>query len=192
MKKASRKDKPLVLDILSQSFHDNQSVNYIIRQDKNKTERIRQLMSYSFEICTSFGEVFLSDDEKASALVVYPEKKRTTLHSTLLDLRLVFRAVGFGNIVKTLKREKLIHSIQPQERMTYLWFIGVDPLAQQKGIGSRLLQEVIAHSNADNRNVLLETSMPRNIPWYEKHGFKQYGELDLGHRLYFFRRDVER
>jgi ribosomal protein S18 acetylase RimI-like enzyme len=149
-------------------------------------------MSYSFEVCISFGEVFLSDDEKACALVVYPEKKRVTLHSTLLDLQLVFRAVGLGNVVKTLKREKLIHSMQPQEQITYLWFIGVDPVAQQKGIGSRLLHEVIAHSKANNRTVLLETSMQRNIPWYEKHGFKQYGELDLGHRLYLFRRDVER
>lgn len=187
MKKARRKDKSLVLDILTTSFDDNQSVNYIIKQDKQRGQRIRQLMSYSFEVCLAFGDVFLSDDHNACALVVYPEKKRVTVRSMLLDLQLILRAVGFSNINKTLTREKLINSLQSKERATYLWFIGVAPAAQRKGTGSRLLQEIIARSQNDRRTVLLETSALRNIPWYEQNGFELYGELDLGYRLCFFR-----
>lgn len=148
-------------------------------------------MAYSFEICNLFGDVFLSDDNKACALIVYPDKKKTTLKSTLLDIKLILQSVGPGNISKALKREKLISSIQPKIQMAYLWFIGVDPVAQGRGSGSKLLQEIIDYSNSNNRPIYLETSTVKNLPWYEKFGFEVYSEQDLTYHLYFFKRDVK-
>lgn len=191
MKKATKTEKQLVTKILVESFSQNASVNYIIKKDNKKTERIHALMEYSFEICLMFGEVFLSDDNKACALIVYPEKKKTTLKSILLDAGLIFRSVGFGNISKTLKREKLISSIQPKIPMAYLWFIGVDPEAQGRGIGSTLLQEVIDYCNTNNRPIYLETSTVKNLPWYDKFRFEVYNEQDLTYHLYFLKRDVK-
>lgn len=45
---ADYKDKELVVDILTKSFADNKSVNYIIKQDGKRIERIKNLMRYSF------------------------------------------------------------------------------------------------------------------------------------------------
>lgn len=191
MKKAEKNDKPLVIEILAKSFNSNSSVNYIIKQDSKREKRIRALMDYSFEVCSAFGDVFLSDDKKACALIVYPDKKKATLKSILLDIKLIFQAVGLGNISKTLKREKLITTIQPKVPMSYLWFIGVDPLAQGRGIGSKMLQEIIDYSNSNNRPIYLETSTVKNLPWYEKFGFEVYNEKELTYHLYFFKRDVK-
>ncbi|NCI46684.1 GNAT family N-acetyltransferase [Sediminibacterium soli] len=191
MKKAKYNDKHLVIDILAESFDANLSVNYIIKQDRKREKRIRALMDYSFEICTAFGDVFISDDNKACALIVYPDKKKVTLKSTVLDAKLILQAVGLGNISKTLKREKLIGSIQPKIPMTHLWFIGVDPVAQGRGIGSTLLQEIIEYSNSNNRPIYLETSTVKNLPWYKEFGFEVYNEQDLSYHLYFFKRDVK-
>ncbi len=191
MKKAEKNDKPLVIEILTKSFNSNSSVNYIIKQDSKREKRIRALMDYSFEVCSAFGDVFLSDDKKACALIVYPDKKKTTLRSILLDIKLIFQAVGLGNISKTLKREKLITTIQPKVPMSYLWFIGVDPLTQGRGIGSKMLQEIIDYSNSNNRPIYLETSTVKNLPWYEKFGFEVYNEKELTYHLYFFKRDVK-
>jgi len=87
--------------------------------------------------------VFLSDDEKGCALVIYPDKKKTTLKSVLLDVKLILSAVGLKNIKKTLTRGSIINKIQPKELKYYLWFIGVDPKHQNEGIGSVLLNEII-------------------------------------------------
>ena len=78
MVKAKQTDKNLVADILTKSFENNQSVNYIAKQDEKRLTRIRSLMDYSFEVCYKFGDVFLSEDRKACALILYPDKKKTT------------------------------------------------------------------------------------------------------------------
>ncbi len=94
MVKAEYNEKALVVDILTKSFDTNQSVNYIIPQGDNKEKRIRTLMDYSFEVCYLFGDVFLSDDKKACALVNYPDKKKTALKSILLDIKLILFCIG--------------------------------------------------------------------------------------------------
>ncbi|WP_432708156.1 hypothetical protein [Pedobacter sp.] len=70
MIKATYADKDLVSDILTSAFDKNKSVNYLIRQNHNRLFRIREFMDYSFEQCMLFGEVYLTDDRKACALIL--------------------------------------------------------------------------------------------------------------------------
>lgn len=187
---ATYSDKALVVDILAQSFDDNQSVNYIVQQDQNRPKRIKALMDYSFEVCYAFGKVFLSDDRKACALVLFPDQKRTSLKSILLDVKLILSSVGISNIQKALSREAKIKNLQPKELMYYLWFIGVDPKYQNTGAGTKLLNEIIEDSSRKKRQIFLETSTLKNLPWYKKFGFDIYNELDLGYKLFFLKREL--
>jgi ribosomal protein S18 acetylase RimI-like enzyme len=192
MVRAKQEDKELVVSILAKSFKENQSVNFIVRQDDIKLKRIHTLMDYSFEVCRLFGEVWLSDDRKACALTLFPHQKRTTFKSVWLDIRLIQHTIGIRGIQKTLNREVLIKKLQPKENMIYLWFIGVDPVNQDKGVGSNLLKEIIATSIDKNLPIYLETSTLKNIPWYEHFGFKIYNELELGYTLFFLKREPDK
>ena len=192
MKNADYKDKNLVIDILTKSFDTNQSVNYIAKQDGKRLKRIRALMDYSFEVCYMFGDVFLSDDRKACALILYPDKKKTTLKSILLDIKLIFSCIGVENIKKALVRESKIKQLQPKTTMYYLWFIGVDPEYQNEGIGSVLLDEIINDSKNKQRPIYLETSILKNLPWYKKYGFQIYNELELSYKLFFLKREFDK
>ncbi len=190
MIKAKYSDKNLIVDILTNSFDTNQSVNYIVKQDQKRVQRVSFLMDYSFEVCYLFGDVFLSNDKKACALVIYPDKKKTTLKSILLDVKLILSSVGLKNIKKAIARESMINKIQSKELKYYLWFIGVDPEYYNKGIGSILLDEIIEDSEHKKRPIYLETSMLKNLPWYEKFGFQIYHELDLSYKLFFLKREL--
>jgi GNAT superfamily N-acetyltransferase len=185
MIKANISDQQLVVNILADSFDKNQSVNFIIRQDKKRDKRIKALMEYSFQICLSFGEVYLSDDKKACALIIYPDKKKATLHSIYLDIILAIECLGINNLFRAMSREATIKKQHPKELMSYIWFIGVESKHQHAGIGSRLLQDVIDESREQKRNVYLETSTLKNISWYQRLGFKIYKEIDLGYKLFF-------
>lgn len=190
MRSATRTDKPLVTDLLSAAFDDNLSVNYIVHQNDKRKQRIRALMDYSFEVCYRFGKVWLSEDCKACALVLYPHQKKINLYAVWLDVKLIFTAVGIGGIKKALDREAKIKAKQPKEPMAYLWFIGVSPLYQHQGTGSKLLQQVIADAEQQGLPVYLETSTERNLPWYEQHGFTEYDTLDLSYTLHFLKHDT--
>ena len=190
MIKANYEQKNLVVEILTKSFEANQSVNYIVKQDGKRLKRIRALMDYSYEICYLFGDVFISANKKACALVTYPDKKKTSLQSILLDVKLIISCVGVKNIKKTLAREAIISKIQPKELKYYLWFIGVDPEYQNEGIGSDFLKEIIKDSEDKQRPIYLETSTLKNLPWYKKFGFSVYHEIDLSYKLFFLKRLV--
>lgn len=192
MIRAEYKDRSRVVDILVSSFDDNKSVNYIIPQDKDRKQRIKRLMEYSFDLCYLSGKVFLSDDKKGCALVMLPGKKKTSLRSVWLDLKLIVTCIGLFNIKKALWREARIKKHQPKEPAYYLWFIAVDPAQQGRGTGSRLLNEIISESEAEKRTICLETSTLKNLPWYRKSGFTIYNELDLGYRLFFLKRDAHK
>ncbi len=185
-------DKNRVVDILMSSFDDNKSVNYIIKQDKKRVQRIKSLIEYSFDMCHMFGDVFLSNDKKGCALILLPDKKKTNLKSILLDIKLIISCIGISNIKKAMDRESKINKLHPKESMYYLWFIGVNPNEQHKGIGSTLLDEVIREGVKKNRSVYLETSTLKNIPWYKKFGFKIYNQLDLGYQLFFLKREINK
>jgi GNAT superfamily N-acetyltransferase len=190
MIKASYTDKSLILDLLTKSFEKNKSVNYVIRQNHKKFRRIYELMDYSFEQCYLFGEVYLSDDRKACALLLYPHQKTTTFKTIQLDFKLLFHTISLKNISKTLKRESKIKQIQPKINMIYLWFIGVDPKFQHAGIGTKLLEELMAYAQQQNLPLYLETSSVQNLPWYKKHGFQLYHQLDLSYKLHFLKKDA--
>ncbi len=188
MKRAGIDQKSLVVEILVKSFDDNKSVNYVVKQDRNREARIRGLMDYSFNICNTFGDVWISDDEQACALTLHPEKKRSTFSSILWDANLALNVIGLNRISKVLGRESKIKSFHPNERFTYLWFIGVSPELQNEGKGSQLLNEIIKDSDTKGRPIYLETSVDRNLPWYKKHGFEIFQSVDFSYTLYMLRR----
>lgn len=190
MIKAAYSDKNIVIDILTKSFDTNKSVNYIVKQDEKRISRIEALMAYSFEICYAFGEVFLSVDKNACALILFPDKKKATIKSMLWDVQLIWNSVGVMNISKALQRESKIKNIQPKELMYYLWFIGVDPKYQHQGIGTKLLTDIVKDSLTHKRSIFLETSTVQNLPWYQSSGFEVYSDLELDYKLYFLRTHV--
>jgi hypothetical protein len=191
MIKASRNHQSRVIEILTKSFEDNQSVNYIVKQDSKRSERIKALMDYSFEVCFMFGEVYLSDDQKGCALVLYPDQKSLSIKSALMDVQLLLNAIGLTRVGKAMSRESAIKSNYPKDPIYYLWFLGVINSDQNKGIGSQLLKEIIIDSQKQHKPIYLETSTIKNIPWYKKFGFSIYNELDFGYKLFMLRKGKE-
>ncbi|WP_426587957.1 GNAT family N-acetyltransferase [Mucilaginibacter sp. R-33] len=184
---ATKNDKATVVDILTQAFIENKSVNYIIQHEKSVKE-IEALMEYSFDICLLFGKVLLSDEHNACALILYPQRKTVNYRSIWLDIKLIFNSIGLFRVKTALSREAKIKAFHPKLPITYLWFIGVLPNYQHQGIGTQLVWEIIRLSETEGMPIFLETSTSENLPWYRNLGFEVYQTLDLTYSLYFLRR----
>ena len=68
----------------------------------------------------------------------------------------------------------------PDEPHWYLPMIGVEPNSQGKGLGAALLRYALARCDAEGALAYLESSNPRNISLYERHGFEVMGEIQIG------------
>jgi GNAT superfamily N-acetyltransferase len=68
----------------------------------------------------------------------------------------------------------------PNEPHWYLPLIGVDIPLQGQGLGSALLKHALGLCDSDGKAAYLESSSPKNIPLYERHGFDLLGNIQVG------------
>lgn len=71
-------------------------------------------------------------------------------------------------------------AFHPHEPHWYLPLIGIDPQHQGKGLGGALLDHALALADRDGVPAYLESSNPRNIGLYERHGFERLGQIQNG------------
>lgn len=91
--------------------------------------------------------------------------QRTGSASVQKDLFAIFEQMG---------------NYHPQEPHWYLPFIGIDPSQQGKGYGAALMKHALIPCDRDHTLAYLESSNPKNIPLYERHGFELLGTIQAG------------
>jgi ribosomal protein S18 acetylase RimI-like enzyme len=62
----------------------------------------------------------------------------------------------------------------------YLAWFGVETATQGVGVGSGLMDVCLKVVDADHHPAYLESSNPRNVPFYERHGFDVIGRTQVG------------
>ena len=68
----------------------------------------------------------------------------------------------------------------PHEPHWHLAFIGVDPVWHGQGLGAALLQYALERIDEKGLPAYLESSNPRNISLYQRHGFAVIREIRVG------------
>ena len=68
----------------------------------------------------------------------------------------------------------------PHEEHWYLPIIGCDPMYLGQGLGGMLMKTALERVDADGLPAYLESSNPRNVSLYERHGFEVIGEIQHG------------
>jgi ribosomal protein S18 acetylase RimI-like enzyme len=95
----------------------------------------------------------------------------------LRGLPAMLRATGLARFGRmgAIRRDMDAH--HPMERPhAYLWFLGVAPAAQGRGVGSALLRAAGARLDAAGLPAYLETTTPRNVALYKRHGYEVISE----------------
>jgi ribosomal protein S18 acetylase RimI-like enzyme len=121
------------------------------------------------------GSAYFVDGYGGAALWLPPnvlpneEALLTVLTSTISEHRLQHALMLF---------EKMGDS-HPQEPHWYLPLIGVDPTRQARGYGSALMTHALQRCDHEQKLAYLESSNPRNLSLYIRHGF-EFGTIQAG------------
>jgi GNAT superfamily N-acetyltransferase len=68
----------------------------------------------------------------------------------------------------------------PTEEHWYLPLIGVDPAHQGKGYGGTIMKHALEQCDRDHRPAYLESTNPKNVSLYQRHGFESLGTIQEG------------
>jgi ribosomal protein S18 acetylase RimI-like enzyme len=82
-----------------------------------------------------------------------------------------------GEVFGLLERMDRNHPAEPH---WYLPMIGVEPAKQGNGHGTALLMRGLERCDDEDQLAYLESSSPKNIPLYERHGFESAGVIQVG------------
>ena len=136
---------------------------------------LRTINRVALDFGLRYGRVTQAGDGQAVAIWVPPGVSVTTGHMLLsgmlgMEFRVGFRATArFGGANEAMGR---IHAAHVPEPHWYLLIVGVSPATQGGGLGSALVADGLAMADAEHQRVYLETSAPRNLPFYERFGFR--------------------
>jgi ribosomal protein S18 acetylase RimI-like enzyme len=177
---ASRSDKHLVVQILTEAFQGEPQIEWIVAPvDKDRERRLQVLMEYAFETGLSQGQVYLTDDRKGVAIWKTPPKRSFSVHDLLTQLKFIL-AMGLPRLKRLIQMEKYVEQQHPSQRQyLYLWFLAVKPGHQGKGLASELLNPLLEEASQKDLPVLLETSVKKNISLYRHKGFEVFHQWHL-------------
>jgi ribosomal protein S18 acetylase RimI-like enzyme len=125
------------------------------------------------------------------ALVLIPPDRTDALEEAQLAARSVY-AESEAGASRFDAFWAWVQSKEPDDPLAQLDSLAVEPRAQGRGIGSALIEFALGRAGSSGYGVFLETGSPRNVPLYERHGFRVVDEADSpggGPRIWFMRWD---
>ena len=147
----------------------------------SRPEHLLRMQTFVLEAGLSHGHVYTDRSLRAAAIWSPPDV-------TLLDdeagpalARVLSETIGekAGEKLEALAQLAGAHPAEPH---FYLFILGTRAEAQSQGLGSRVIAPVLARCDADGLPAYLESSNPRNVPFYQRHGFRVVDELVLANR----------
>lgn len=190
MRKATSADKNNIIDIIANSFEDNLSVSWIIKNDHKRKQRIRVLAEYAFNTVLRKKGIYLSSDEKGVIMFYKQNEHKETILDYIDQAKLAIRAVGLARVRKIMAREAQKAQKRPADgEFIYCWFYGVIDSARGRGAAIELKNVIFEQADKLKLPILLETSMKKNFVAYQRYGFTVYDTWEENEKkLWFMKR----
>jgi len=168
---ATRKDKQLIVTILTEAFQYDPCLNWLVENVNNKN-KLEVIVNYVVDETLCTGHIYFTNDKKAVVLWKNENQEKFSYQFIKRNLSFLFQ-MGIKCVVKNLKMGNVSHTHFPKDsQYYYLYMIGVLNAEQGKGLASKLMNPILTDSKLKNVPVFLETANPRNVEIYKKKGFK--------------------
>lgn len=167
IRSAARVDEAQLLATITLAFAADPMTRYWLRGASEFLEWWPKLVLALGERGLEAGAADVTSDFSGVALWLPPGIEPDPARIEALDLP----GTEESNEIWAELREEM-DRYHPTDPHWYLWTLGVDPRCQGRGIGSALLKHKLAQIDAEGATAYLESSDPRNVPLYERHGFE--------------------
>jgi ribosomal protein S18 acetylase RimI-like enzyme len=178
IRKARARDAPRIASTLARAFFDDPVFRWAYPHDARRREVLPAIFSVFTEAFQRHDEIYLAGPAAGAALWAPPGQAPVDdEHADEFDQRLEQAAGADGE--RFFELAGLVDEHHPPGSYYYLQLLGVQPENQGRGIGSALLDDMIARCDRDGLRAYLDATSPDNKRLYERHGFRATGEFAL-------------
>jgi GNAT superfamily N-acetyltransferase len=177
---ATRADVGPLTNTLVRAFHDDPMLRWLYPDEDVYTELGPVWFEFSLDVGLRLGHTYSVDDGIGGAIWSAPDVDLfddATIGAFTELLTAHLPAERIDEVSTTLLNVALGHP--HDEPHFYLFTIGTDPSRQGTGAGSALLRRVLDVCDAEGLPSYLESSNVRNVPFYERHGYRVTSEFPL-------------
>lgn len=165
-----------MLEVLKLAFAGDPAMRWAFARAEDYTRWQPAFMMAMAGRAFAHGTAFVTDDLGAAALWLPPGVAGDPeLMGPIFERAIPPERAEVGGEVG-----ELMGRHHPTEPHWYLPLIGVDPACQGRGLGSALLKHTLRLCDAQGSAAYLESSNPRNVSLYGRHGFEVTGEIRPG------------
>jgi ribosomal protein S18 acetylase RimI-like enzyme len=179
-KAATRGELDIAARVLTDAFVDEAGLNWWLRQDEAKERARRSFFDAAVRQAVSpKRELWLAQGDEGAALWCPPGATAFDLTPVrqLLFMPLLLSIAGVEGMRRALALGEQLASHHPREPHAHLVFLGVRPRAQGSGVGSSILKQTLRPVDRAGVAAYLETTTPRNVELYRRHGFDVTAEF---------------
>jgi ribosomal protein S18 acetylase RimI-like enzyme len=164
--------------LLARAFLTDPTYTGIFPDESERRQALQRLFGAAVGYSLVYGLVHTTPTLEGAACWLSPGNAEITFWRMLRTGLGLQRAVGSFSpqarrkVLATLAYLEEIHKREAPGPHWYLWLIGVEPDLQGQGIGSRLLEPVLARADQEGLPCYLETQTQENVDFYQKRGFE--------------------
>lgn len=174
--RASSADRSLVVDVITRAFAADPPSRWLYPKDSQYWRFFPRFVEAFGGSAIDCGTAEMAADGGAAALWLppggHPDEAAlgTLLEQSIDPARLETAFVLFEQMARH-------HPAGPH---WYLPLIGVTPGHQGRGYGSLLMEQAVARCDRDGLPAYLESTTPRSVGLYRRHGFEVVTEIRVG------------
>jgi ribosomal protein S18 acetylase RimI-like enzyme len=175
--------RDLRVETLTAAFHDDPMTEFLFPEQESRTIVLSTAMEFLWGLSFEKSQISTDEDECAGAIGTLPPGQYPVPFLKLLSLisKFVSKSVLSGLPIRVIYECLRIFSQLDKAHLLephwYVQVLGVRPNHQGKGLGGKLLRPVLEKADQAGVVVYLETSNPKNLDFYRKHGFEVMEEI---------------
>jgi GNAT superfamily N-acetyltransferase len=176
VRNASPRDETRALDVMVLAFSTDPVTRWTWPDPQTYLENFPEFVTAFGGRAFAQGSAYIAGDYSGAALWLAPGTQPNEDALVALFEHSVPKPI-LKDVFDVLEQMGRYH---PSEPHWYLPLMGVDPSRQGSGYGSALMQHALAECDRDGMPAYLESTNPRNLPLYERHGFEHLGTIQAG------------
>ncbi len=160
--------------VLARAFHDYPLFRTLFPKEKRRERALFWYMSFILRYCSKYGEVFTTADDEGLLTVLtgaHQFTRRKLLAAGLLLGPLRMGIVPFWRMMKHNNYVGHVSSRLVPHDAWYLWIVGVDPAAQSKRLGWKLMNRFLQAADAAGASSYGDTDRREMLGFLLFHGF---------------------